>query len=330
MHDTPYESVLDLIGQTPVLHLRSLDEEGRAQIFAKLEFQNPGGSVKDRPALAMIQAAEASGRLRPGATLIEPTAGNTGIGLALVGVSRGYRVIMVVPAGFSREKMLVMEALGAEIVLTPNEERMAGAIARARELATEVPGAFIPQQFENRANPDCHHAGTGAELWRQMDGRIDAVVIGAGTGGTFTGVARYVKERAPEARAVLVEPEGSIFGGGAAGPHRVEGIGNSFWPEVLDRELVDEVLTISDRESFEMVRHLARREGLLVGGSAGANVEAARQVAARLPAGARVATVIPDGMERYLSRGPGGDSEAPPSPAVAGQKAAAARGKQTA
>jgi cysteine synthase A len=318
VHDRPYESILELIGRTPVLHLKSLDDPAHGSVYAKLELQNPGGSIKDRPALAMIRAAEASGSLRRGDTIIEPTAGNTGIGLALVGVARGYRVIVVVPAGFSAEKVLLMEALGAEVILTPSAARMAGAIARARELAEGIENAFVPQQFENPANPDGHYHSTGEEFWRQMDGRIDAVVIGAGTGGTFSGVARYIKERNPHTWAVLVEPQGSVFAGGQPGPHRVEGIGNAFWPAALDRSLVDEVMTISDAESFDMVRHLARREGVLAGGSAGANVAAAKRAAERLEPGQTVITVLPDGMERYLSRGPAGDSEAPPSPTVAG------------
>jgi cysteine synthase A len=330
LHETPYESILDLIGETPVLHLSSLDQPGGGKVYAKLEFHNPGGSIKDRPALAMVRAAEAAGQLTPGATIIEPTAGNTGIGLALVGAALGYRVIVVVPSGFSAEKVLLMEALGAEVVLTPSEERMNGAIAKAHALAEGVENAFVPQQFENRANPEGHYRSTGEEFWRQMGGRIDAVVIGAGTGGTFTGVAGYVKERNPAARGVLVEPEGSIFAGGQPGSHRVEGIGNSFWPGALDRFLVDDVMTITDAECFDMVRHLARHEGLLVGGSSGANAEAARRVAGQVPAGGRVITVIPDTMERYLSRGPAGDSEAPPSPTVAGLDPVSAGGTEPA
>ncbi len=310
MHKRPYESILDLIGQTPVLHLRKLRAEGSAEIYAKLEFHNPGGSIKDRPALQMVLDAEAAGLLSPGATIIEPTAGNTGIGLALVGVARGYTVIVVVPEGFSPEKSMLMASLGARVVHTPAAARMTGAIAEARRLAAEIPGAFVPQQFENMSNPEVHYQSTGSELWEQMEGRIDALTIGAGTGGTFTGVARYVKERNPDALAILVEPQGSIFSGGEPGCHRVEGIGNSFWPEVLDRSLVDEVMMISDEESYATVRLLARQEGLLVGGSSGANVAAAMAVARRLPAAARVVTIIPDGMERYLSRGPEGDARA--------------------
>lgn len=310
MHERPYESILDLIGQTPVLHLRKVSPEGAAGIYAKLELHNPGGSIKDRPALQMILDAEAAGLLRPGATIIEPTAGNTGIGLALVGAARGYAVIVVLPEGFSREKFMLMESLGARVVQTPAAARMPGAINEARRLAAEIPGSFVPQQFENISNPDVHYHTTGNEIWEQMEGRIDALAIGAGTGGTFTGVVRYVKERNPDALAILVEPEGSIFSGGEPGTHRVEGIGNSFWPEVLDRSLVDEVMMIPDEESYAMVRRLARQEGLLAGGSSGANVAAALAVARRLPPEARVVTIIPDGMERYLSRGPEGDVQA--------------------
>jgi cysteine synthase A len=310
VHQRPYESILDLIGRTPVLHLGKSSPQGSAGIYAKLELHNPGGSIKDRPALQMVLDAEAAGVLRPGATIIEPTAGNTGIGLALVGVARGYRVILVVPEGFSREKSMIMRSLGARVVHTPAATRMAGAIKEAKRLAAEIRGAFVPQQFENMSNPEGHYRTTGRELWEQMEGRIDALAIGAGSGGTFTGVARYVKERNSDAVAILVEPEGSIFSGGEPGCHRVEGIGSSFWPEVLDRSLVDEIMMISDEESYAMVRRLARQEGLLVGGSSGANVAAAMAVAQRLPAAARVITIIPDGMERYLSRGPEGDAQA--------------------
>ena len=251
----------------------------------------------------MVIAAEAAGHLRPGSTIIEPTAGNTGIGLALIGRQRGYRVILVVPANFSREKMILMQALGGEVVITPPEDGMKGAIARARELVASIPDAYVPQQFENPANPQYHHDVTAAELWEQTGGRADAIVIGAGTGGTFTGVIGYFRERGSTARAVLVEPQGSIWGGGPSGPHRVEGIGNSFWPGTLDRSLVDEIITVMDDEAFEMNRLLMRDCGVLGGGSSGAAVHAAVAVAGRFRPGARVITMIPDGAERYMSHG---------------------------
>jgi cysteine synthase len=297
------QSVLDLIGRTPMLHLRRFSPPAGASIYAKLEFLNPGGSVKDRAALGMIDAAEASGRLRPGDTIIEPTAGNTGVGLALIGISRGYRVIVVVPEKFVGPKTAVMNVLGAEIVLTPTEKGIQGAIAKAQELARSLPGAFVPQQFDNPANPDFHERTTAVEIHEQLGRPPEAVALGAGTGGTFTGVARYFKRLDPRVRAVLVEPQGSVWGGGPPGPHKVEGIGNSFWPAALDRSLVDEVQTVSDDDAFAAVRELARGEGLLVGGSSGAAAHAARDVATRLEPGAAVVTVFADGFERYLGKG---------------------------
>lgn len=297
------ENVLELVGQTPLLHLNRFRPEGCGEMYAKLEFLNPGGSVKDRAALGMIEEAEASGRLKPGATIVEPTAGNTGVGLALIGISRGYRVIVVVPEKFVGPKTSVMGVLGAEVVLTPTEQGIQGAIAKARELAAALPAAFVPQQFENPANPEFHYRTTAVELHDQLGRVPDAIVLGAGTGGTFTGVARYLKERDPRVRAVLVEPQGSIWGGGPPGPHKVEGIGNSFWPEALDRTLIDEVRTVGDDDAFAAVRELARKEGLLVGGSSGAAAHAARAVARTLGPGSVVATVFADGFERYLGKG---------------------------
>jgi cysteine synthase A len=297
------ESVLDLIGDTPLLHLNRFRPEGAGEIYAKLEFLNPGGSVKDRAALGMIEAAEASGRLEPGSTIIEPTAGNTGVGLALIGISRGYRVIMVVPERFVGPKTIVMGILGAEVVLTPTDKGIQGAIARALELAAQMPGSYVPQQFENPANPEYHYRTTAAEIHAQL-GRIpDAVVLGAGTGGTFTGVGRYFKQKDPKVRAVLVEPVGSTWGGGPASPHKVEGIGNSFWPGALDRSLIDEIATVRDEDSFAAVKELARVEGVLVGGSSGAAAHAARDVARRLGRGSFVVTLFPDAFERYLGKG---------------------------
>ena len=297
------ESILDLVGRTPLLRLTKLEPSGGAQIWAKLEYLNPGGSLKDRAAIGMVLAAEREGRLTPRSVIIEPTAGNTGIGLALVGCQRGYRVILVVPANFSREKLLVMQALGGELVITPQEAGIRGAIEKAHELARSIPDAVVLQQFENPSNPAYHHDTTAVELWEQTGGRVDAIVIGAGTGGTFSGIIRYFRERGSAARAVLVEPQGSIWSGGPQGPHRVEGIGGSFWPGTLDRALIDEIITVPDDPAFETTRALARECGVLSGGSGGAAAHGAIQVAARLTPNAKVATIIPDAAERYISKG---------------------------
>ncbi len=297
------ERIIDLVGSTPLLRLAPLEPSPGAQIWAKLEYLNPGGSVKDRAAIGMLIAAEEQGRLRPGGTIVEPTAGNTGIGLALVGSQRGYRVILVVPENFSEEKVLLMRALGGDVVRTPAAEGMQGAIRRARELAASIPGGFVPQQFENPANPAYHHDHTAAEIWEQTGGRVDALVFGAGTGGTFSGVVRFFRERGCAARAVLVEPRGSIWGGGQAAAHKVEGIGNDFWPSTLDRSLIDEVITVDDADSFATVRALAGKCGVLAGGSGGAAVHAAIVVAARYGPDSRIVTMIPDSAERYLSKG---------------------------
>jgi cysteine synthase A len=297
------ESILDLVGRTPLLRLARLEPSSGAQIWAKLEYLNPGGSVKDRAAIGMVAAAERDGQLRAGSVIIEPTAGNTGIGLALIGRQRGYRVILVVPANFSHEKMVLMQALGGELVVTPQEAGIRGAIEKAHALSRSIPDAIVLQQFENPSNPEYHHDVTARELWEQTGGRAEAIVIGAGTGGTFTGVVRYFRERGSTARAVLVEPEGSIWGGGAQAPHKVEGIGGTFWPGTLDRALIDEIITVADHRAFETTRALARECGVLSGGSGGAAVHAAIQVAARLREDARVLTIIPDGAERYMSKG---------------------------
>ncbi|HLH07611.1 MAG TPA: cysteine synthase A [Terriglobales bacterium] len=297
------ESITELVGETPLLHLRRIIPEGSAEIFAKLEYLNPGGSIKDRAAIGMIRRAEKEGKLRRGSTLIEATAGNTGIGLALIGVNRGYRVIFCVPQKFSKEKVMLMQALGAEVIRTPDDEGMEGAIRRARDLAAKIPASFLPLQFENPANPDYHYETTGRELFEQMGGEVDAVVVGAGTGGTFTGVARFVKEKNPRALAIAVETEGSVLGGGKPGDHRIEGIGASFIPKTFDGKLADQIIAVSDRDAFQTVSELARREGVLAGSSGGANVFAALQVAKKLGAGKRVATIVPDSAERYLSKG---------------------------
>ena len=298
------ENIIELVGRTPLLHLARFARPPLADIYAKLEYMNPGGSVKDRAALGMILDAEQRGRLHPGSTIIEPTAGNTGIGLALIGVARGYRVILCVPEGYSQEKMKVMEALGGEIEYVTQEAGMQGAIDRAQELARKIEGSFIPQQFENPANPCFHESTTGQEIIEQMDGRIDAIVMGAGTAGTFTGVTRAVKKLNPRALCIVVEPAGSILGGGAPGCYRLEGIGQTqFIPPNLDGNCADEIMQISDDEAFSTVRRLAATEGVLGGGSSGAAAAGARRVAERLGQGKRIVTLFPDGAERYMSQG---------------------------
>ena len=244
------EDITDLVGNTPLLHLRKIVPRGAADLFAKLEYLNPGGSIKDRAAIGIISRAEQDGLLREGSTIIEATAGNTGVGLALIGVSRGYRVALFVPEKFSREKVMLMRALGAEVTRTPDAEGMEGAIRQARELTARTPNSFLAGQFENLANPDYHYQTTGREIFEQMEGRIDAVVIGAGTGGTFTGVARYIKERVPGALAIAVEPQGSILGGGPKGEYKIEGIGASFFPKTFDGALADEIFMVRDAEAF--------------------------------------------------------------------------------
>jgi cysteine synthase A len=298
------DSVLDLIGQTPMVRLRRIPEPDDAEIFVKLEFLNPGLSVKDRIGIGMIERAERDGLLKPGGTIIEPTAGNTGVGLALVGVQKGYRVILCVPENFSIEKREVMKALGGEVVLTPKDLGMKAAIAKAQELASTIEGAYVPQQFANPSNTESHYATTGPEVFEQMEGRVDAWVAGAGTGGTFTGVARYLRERLPNVECYIVEPQGSILKGGEAGPHEVEGIGaSSFVPPVLDMSLATDVIRVDDDPAFDMVARLAKEEGILGASSAGANVTAALEVARRLGRGKRVVTLIPDASERYMSKG---------------------------
>lgn len=298
------ESIIDLVGHTPLLHLSRFAPPPLADIYAKLEWFSPGGSVKDRAALGMILDAEQSGKLQPGSTIIEPTAGNTGIGLALIGVARGYRVILCVPQGYAVEKMKLMAALGGEIEYVSRESGITGAIARARELAGTIPGSYIPQQFENPANPNFHEATTGAEIVEQMDARIDAVVIGAGTSGTFVGVARAARKINPETLCVLVEPEGSIYGGHPPGPKMIEGIGQTqFIPEIYDADLADEILMVMNDEVCEAFRRLARTEGVLGGWSSAAAAAGAYRIAQRLGQGKRIVTVFPDGAERYMSQG---------------------------
>jgi cysteine synthase len=296
------DDITQLVGETPMLQLKRLVPAGSADVFAKLEYLNPGGSVKDRAAIGIIRRAEEDGSLRPGGTIVEATAGNTGIGLALIGVNRGYKVKLFVPERFSEEKVKIMRALGAEVVRTPDAEGMLGAIRQAKELVAGDASAFMAGQFENMANPEYHYRTTAHEIFEQMDGRVDAVVLGCGTSGTFSGVARYLKEQIRGVLAYAVETQGSILGGGPPGPHKVEGIGASFIPKTFDRSLCDEVLMVTDDQAFGMVKTLAATEGVLAGSSGGAAVYASLTVAKKLGAGKRVVTVIPDSAERYLSK----------------------------
>src|SRR5215467_4442367 len=301
-HPRIAENIIEVVGQTSMLHMRRITPPGAADVYAKLEYLNPGGSVKDRAAIGMIKRAEEEGRLRLGGTIVEATAGNTGIGLALIGVNRGYHVIVCVPERFSEEKVKVMRGLGAEVIRTPDAEGMKGAISKAKEIAAGIRGSFVALQFENPANPDFHYETTAQEIFDQMEGKVDAVVIGVGTGGTFTGVARFMKKHLPHVHCVAVETQGSVLGGGPPGEHKVEGIGASFVPKNFDRSVCDEIMMVKDPEAFGMVKELAAREGVLSGSSGGANVYAALQLARRLGLGKRILTVIPDSAERYLSK----------------------------
>jgi cysteine synthase len=296
------DDITQLVGETPMLQLKRLVPTGSADVFAKLEYLNPGGSLKDRAAIGIIKRAEEEGKLARGGTIVEATAGNTGIGLALIGVNRGYKVKLFVPERFSEEKVKIMRALGADVERTPDSEGMKGAISRAKEFVSKDPKAFMAGQFENLANPEYHYETTAHEIFEQMDGRLDAIVLGCGTSGTFSGVARYLKEKSPHVLGIAVETQGSILGGGPPGPHKVEGIGASFIPKTFDRSVCDEVLMVRDDDAFATVNALAAKEGVLAGSSGGAAVFASLQIAKRLGEGKRVVTMIPDSAERYLSK----------------------------
>jgi cysteine synthase A len=296
------DDITQLVGATPMLQLKRLVPSGSADVFAKLEYLNPGGSVKDRAAIGIIRRAEQDRTLRPGGTIVEATAGNTGIGLALIGVNRGYKVRLFVPENFSQEKVIIMRALGAEVTRTPDAEGMQGAIDRAKALVAGDPMAFMAGQFENPANPDYHYETTAHEIFEQMDGRIDALALGCGTCGTFSGVARYLKEKLPRVLAYAVETQGSVLGGGPLGHHKVEGIGTSFIPKTFDASVCDDVLMVTDEDAFDAVKELAAKEGVLAGSSGGAAVFAALKVAKELGTGKRVVTIVPDSAERYLSK----------------------------
>ncbi|HEY1435606.1 MAG TPA: cysteine synthase family protein [Thermoanaerobaculia bacterium] len=299
---TPESGLLQAIGNTPLVELKQF-ARGAARIFAKLEGFNPGGSVKDRIAKAMVDDAEARGALGPGGTIVEATSGNTGVALAMVAAVKRYRCIIVMPEGYGHVKAKLMQALGAEVVRTPADSMMSAAVERAGEIVAETPGAFLVNQFYNPVNPRTHYETTGPEIAAGIEGGIDAWVAGVGTTGTFIGVARYLGERHPGLLRVAVEPQGSILGGGSPGPHEVEGIGLSkIWP-IFDRSLMDEVLEIRDKEAFDTCRQLAREEGLVVGGSAGAAAAGALRVAERLGTGKTVVTLFPDGAERYPDQG---------------------------
>ncbi|EPZ52836.1 cysteine synthase [Alicyclobacillus acidoterrestris ATCC 49025] len=295
------DNILDLIGQTPVVKLRNMTGANDADVYVKLEWFNPGGSVKDRIAKAMIEAAERDGRLKPGDTIVEPTSGNTGIGLALVAAAKGYRAVFTMPETMSQERKSLLRAYGADLVLTPGSEGMKGAVNKAAELAKEH-GYFMPQQFDNPANPLVHELTTGPEILEQLDKKVDAFVAGVGTGGTLTGVGRVLRKEIPGVKVVAVEPAASpILSGGQPGPHKIQGIGANFVPTILDREIYDEVRTVENDTAFEYARRLSKEEGLLVGISSGANVYVALQLAKELGKGKRVVTVSPSNGERYLS-----------------------------
>ena len=302
-----YTAADQLIGRTPLLRLTRLEQQLGldAVLLAKLESFNPAGSVKDRVAKAMLDDAEAKGLIGPGGTIIEPTSGNTGIGLASVAAARGYRVIIVMPDTMSVERRQLMMAYGAELVLTPGAKGMTGAIEKAKELASQTPGSFIPGQFENPANPDAHYRTTGPEIWEDTDGKIDLFVAGVGTGGTITGVSRYLKEQNPAIHVAAVEPADSpVLSGGKAGPHKLQGIGAGFVPDALDQNAYDEVLTVTTEQAFEASRALGRAEGVLAGISSGAALAGAIRLA-KLPenAGKTIVTLLPDTGDRYLSTG---------------------------
>ncbi len=293
------QGILDAVGDTPLVRLGRWAPAGR--LYAKLEFLNPGGSVKDRPAVAMIRQAEREGRLQAGATIVEATSGNTGIGLAVAAAALGYRLVLTMPENMTPERVRLLSWLGAEVRLTPAREGMSGAVWAAQEIA-QAEGAFLVGQFENPANPQAHQDTTAEEIWRDTGGELDCLVLGVGTGGTLTGVGRTLRQRRPSLRIVAVEPARSpVLSGGRPGLHRIDGLGAGFEPKVLDRSLIDRVVAVSDQDAVESARQLARQEGILAGPSSGAAAWAARRECLKLPAGAVVVTVFPDSGERYLS-----------------------------
>ncbi|MEM7136233.1 MAG: cysteine synthase A [Myxococcota bacterium] len=301
MTEQIYDGALELIGRTPLVRLKNIPSEGGAEICGKLESHNIGGSVKDRPALSMVLAAEADGRLGPGATIVEATSGNTGISLAMICAIRGYRCVIVMPEDMSAARRHILKSYGAEVILTGADDGMAGAVERAEHLLETTPGSMMCGQFENPANPAVHERTTAEEIWEATGGQVDAFVAGVGTGGTLTGVGRVLKKRNPGVRVIAVEPRASaVLSGGKPGLHGIQGLGAGFVPEVLDTSLVDEVVTVTDLAAERMTKRLAREEGILLGPSAGANVHAASEVARDMSPGQRVVTILCDGGERYL------------------------------
>lgn len=300
-----YQNIAELIGNTPLLELRGMEKKYqlKARLLAKLEYLNPSGSVKDRAALGMLKDALEKGLIAPGATIVEPTSGNTGIGLAALAASEGFHLILTMPETMSVERRNILKAYGAEIVLTDGTQGMAGAIEKAKELVEQIPGSFLPGQFENPANARAHFETTGPELWRDTDGKIDVFVSAVGSGGTITGTGQYLRQQKPEIRIIAVEPETSpVLSGGAAGAHKIQGIGAGFVPEVLDTEIFDEIMTVDNEEPFAMARELAKTEGILVGISSGAALYAAVQAAARPEnEGKTVVVLLPDSADRYYS-----------------------------
>lgn len=295
-----YNDIRDLIGNTPILKLNNISTKEGVNIYAKIEGTSPGGSCKDRVGIYMVEKAEKEGKLKPGSTIIEATAGNTGIGIALAAINKGYKIIFIVPDKFSIEKQKIMKALGAKIINTPKEEGMEGAINLANSLLSEIPNSLSLNQFKNEANPLAHYETTGRELYDGLDGQIDYFVAGAGSGGTISGVLKFLKENISEVKGILADPVGSIIGGGQCGTYKIEGIGNNFIPETMDMSLVDDVIKVNDEEAFDAVKLLAKKEGLIVGSSSGAAFAAALKLAEKIDKG-NIVTIFPDRGDRYFS-----------------------------